>query len=116
MIKININKQYRNETDRTLRHYGGIKAFRNLAILITVPTLILGACYSLCKEDANRVKEVYDSANKYFVAASTDSAHRKEFAQRGINTIENYFFNEKEIFASTKNLETLEKDLKSLAK
>jgi hypothetical protein len=106
---------YINEADRALRQY-------HLSVKkIALTTLALAAIgllgYSTYKSDVERIAEACETAQGYFISASTDSAHRREFAKKGIHAIEDCRADlDLFTFASLKHMNSLEKELKPLTK
>ena len=111
-IKISL-KSYTNEIDRKIRPYG--LSVKNIALCTTVALGLGLFLYSLHKSDAGRIQDAYEKANTYLAGASTDSVHKKELAEKGLQEIKNCRADLDLIrFASTKDLNKLEKNLKKL--
>ena len=73
--------------------------------------------YSIYKSDVGYMQTTYDSANSCYVAASTDSAHRMQFAKKGLRIIDGYWQDQRDInLASTGKLNKLEENLKKIVR
>ena len=115
MIKLDLNK-YENAFDKRNSYGNADKTFGKL---LAASAVVLGLLtYSVYKSDMKNVDNLISQAENYCNLAKSEPENKKEYSEKGLKLIKNYWNDSKEDlinfgFLRSEQLGTIEKKLKA---